>query len=280
MVFLGLAILVFVLTWLQSPTKEPFGEMQSDDAFFVRMTKPDLYARKVADELNYPSDYRDFYYSNVKDPTAEQASILKILCGKADELIQDFGFEGLLEVPWKFKVIRENIENGFPHTLGDTIYIPERLIYKINSSSDLGVVKTLIHERIHLYQKTHVKETQELIKKWGFKPSKMRDELQRNNPDLDGVNYSYQDHVIYQRYKSAKPSSLMDSEVIAVDSKMDEKPIRNAATLGFPGFIEQFEHPLEIMACLLAEMIVQGEKGISGHEHNEKVVILRAWLKI
>jgi len=273
-----LVVVVFFLTWLQSPSKEPFGELSPVDDFFMRMSKPDLYARQVADELKFPSDYRDFYYSNVKEPTAEQASILRILCTKADELIRDYGFKDLLDVPWKFKIIADSrVENGFPHTLGDTIYISDSVLNQINSSSDLSVVKTLIHERIHLYQKANGTRTSDLIKKWGFKPSKMRDELQRNNPDLDGINYSYKDYVILQRYKSPKPSSLLDSDVVIVDQKMDETPVISAALLGFPGFIKQFEHPLEIMACLLAELIVNGDKGFI---ENEKVVILRKWLKI
>ena len=277
-VALVLAGVIFVISKLSAPSKEPFEDVNPADDYFLRMSKPDLHARGLRD-MQFTSDYREFYFANVSDPTPEQASILRILCSQADGLIRDIGFTALLDIPWNFKMIPDDVENGYPHTLGNTIYIPRRLLDSINTDDSSDIVQTLIHERIHLFQRARPNETEILVGLWGFVGSTYVDGLQRNNPDLNGVNYIYQGSVIVQKYNSPRTSSLMDSKVVAINKDADfETPIKNATVLGFPYVVKQFEHPYEIMADLLAYIIVHQETLDDVIKHNSKVITFFDWM--
>ncbi len=278
-VAIALAGIIYIISKFNAPTREPFEDVNPMGDFFMRISKPDLYARNLGN-MKYTSDYREFYFGNTSDPSPEQTSILKVFCYKADDLIKDSGFSALLDIPWNFKMINDNIENGFPHTIKDVIYLPKKLLDRINNSRNEDIIQTLIHERIHLFQRAHPNETEILIGLWGFVGSPYVDELQRNNPDLNGINYSYQGSVILQKYNSPKPSSLMDSAVVAMNKDKDfESPIKSATVLGFPNVVKQFEHPYEIMADLLAYIIVHLETLDENIKNNNKVLILYDWLR-
>jgi len=277
-VALVLAGIIFLISNLSAPSKEPFEDVNPVGDFFLRMSKPDLHARGLRD-MHFTSDYKDFYFSNISEPTPEQVSILRILCSQADGLIRDIGFTALLDIPWNFKMIPDDLENGYPHTLGNTIYIPKRLLDSINTEKSEEVVQTLIHERIHLFQRSRPNETEILVGLWGFVGSTYVDGLQRNNPDLNGINYIYQGSVILQKYNSPRPSSLMDSIVVAINKDVDfETPIKNATVLGFPYTVRQFEHPYEIMADLLAYIIVHQEALDDVIKQNSKVITFFDWM--
>jgi len=101
------------------------------------------------------------------------------------------GHSTLAEIPWKIAVVRDNIENGFPHTIGDIICLPRGLAVddctrtlddgtSSSSSSSSScreekaaerqrhpaavealkrVLSVLVHEKIHVYQRMYPEQT-------------------------------------------------------------------------------------------------------------------------
>ena len=123
-------------------------------------------------------------------------------------------YDLLTRIPWKIAVVRDYIENGYPHTLGDIICLPESFVaqcYRLMAGSTPmqaidgspkkdtaldSILETLIHEKLHVLQRQYPDQTALYIEdKFGLKPSdripthslpswvKART---RSNPDLDG----------------------------------------------------------------------------------------------
>lgn len=57
----------------------------------------------------------------------------------------------IMSMPWKFVLTNNTIEYGLPHTRGGIIFIPISIFNNIEPE----IIRTLIHEKIHVYQKLH-----------------------------------------------------------------------------------------------------------------------------
>ena len=157
----------------------------------------------------------------------------------------------LESVPWNVALVGGDVENGWPHTHGDVIFIPQGL------QPDACV---LAHERVHVYQRLQPLQANDLIcNYWGYAPYCSRQRFRpdagvalRSNPDLNSLLYSWNGHVRAQVYRSARPQSLADSHVLALVTPPSSalRDARDAPQL--PHCVRQTEHPFEIMACLLA----------------------------
>lgn len=246
------------------------------DSYFERMSDSDLIARGLDARKTTKYHYKDIYHMSTKTPLAYQQKRIDILLKIAYEKLD--GYKILKALPWKIKIIPKSIENGFPHTLKDTIYIHESLLFRENINS---IVETLIHEKIHVFQRAYPTLTQDLVRNiWGFQPSDYKDVLQRNNPDLDGINYVMHNQVIIQRYNSEHPRNLADSSVFAIDLRSSTPlftSIKSATFLGFPHVVKQFEHPYEIMACLIA-MLITNPDILNIYADNKNVLATHKWI--
>jgi hypothetical protein len=115
-------------------------------------------------------------------------------------LYSDFfdGYKASL-IPWKIGCIKSDLyEDGLPHTRLDTIII--------NKNTDL---LTLLHEKIHIYQKKYKKDTKKYLS--FFTKLKKREESDRirANPDID--QWIYKDHKrIYQTIYVKNPKNIED----------------------------------------------------------------------
>jgi len=208
--------------------------------FFERMTHFDLIAR--GHQGLTPREYKKLYFDLVKPLSKDE---VHEITREADVYLSKYPI--IKNIEWNLFLSSDRIEGGYPHTLDQNIYIP---------SSNVDT-ETLIHEKIHVFQRMYPELTDRLIRKWGFTKSRMRDRhpLQRNNPDITYHNYDYNGWVIFQKYNSKIPQSLASSHVVAIDNHGKEKEIRNAKQMGFPSYVKQLEHPYEIMACMLAHII-------------------------
>jgi hypothetical protein len=145
----------------------------------------------------------------------------------------------------------DDIERDFPHTFGDVIMISA---YLLQSESTHKLITTLIHEKIHVYQRMYPLETNVLVQKvWGYKMFGLRNhfKLARNNPDLNGIVYGTNGAVL-QMYNSSTPSSISDSDIKMVVMN-PYKIVRSS---------EQHEHPYERMAYQLSDIITNKNKDV------------------
>jgi len=129
---------------------------------------------------------------------------------------------------WKFALIGEVYEEGFPHTRTDIIFLSPKII----NYNETDLTTILIHESIHIYQRYNKTDMNKYLQDKGYTVSRRRDSepFIRANPDLD--EYIYKDKTgteLLYLYKSSMPTSIND--II---------PSKN-------------EHPFEIMAYEISE---------------------------
>lgn len=136
---------------------------------------------------------------------------------------------------WKIGCVKGKIyENGLPHTRIDTIILSKE---HLETYDDDKLIKLLIHEKIHVYQKMFPNDVQLYIKLNGFVPIKKREmnDNIRANPDLD--NWIYKDK---------------DSNIYKAQYKKDPKTIRDV--IYFPSDSQLYEHPYETMAITIENL--------------------------
>lgn len=252
------------LTDFTTLSKDKLRHLVYDTAvsYFDNLSPLDLMARSQSSIEAYKSAYKNA----VVPFTTEEMKHLRELISKANNLFDNAGFSNLRVIPWSFVKINKKIENGYPHTLADVIVISDALL----KQSDADVIQTLIHEKIHVYQRNNPSVVLEIFRDMGLRPLGS-DEMRRidisiikrlrANPDLDKLLYVHEPsgYVMAQVYTTMRPDSISDSKTIMFflnDGGLKSATVASNEAIGLPGAIRcQLEHPHEIMACLLAEII-------------------------
>jgi hypothetical protein len=215
------------------------------------LNKEELYEYLKKDEDNYIKNFsnKDLtvrnvnnineYYDNIKkaciDINEDSIRILNECIHKANNKLNKYkciGFDGskCANIQWKIGLINNNLyEEGFPHTRNNLIIIPKS---SLNNKESL--INTLIHEKIHVYQKTYPQDIIEYLNTNGFTKYKLRSSFNniintRSNPDMDEWIYKNKDNQIMIAEYNDNPKSIMDINI---------KPNNNS----------KYEHPFEYMA--------------------------------
>ena len=206
--------------------------IDDNDDYYKNFSNLDLKVRKV--------NNLDEYYNNIRKSSIDidetSMNILNNCINKANKKLRNYsciGFDGnkCADIEWNIGLVKDKLyEEGYPHTRHNLIIIPS---YLLNSKSQL--INTLIHEKIHVYQKTYPEDIEKYLKANGFTKYKLRSEYNRmdnntrSNPDMDKWIYkNNKDEIMLTEYMD-NPNSIMDVKT---------KPINNT----------KFEHPFEFMA--------------------------------
>jgi hypothetical protein len=217
--------------------------LEDADNYVQSMSKSDLHARKITCEEAYRLQG---YYATL-DPSSEQLSILQKACQEADNFfatfivsniqnsnrnvyIEDikvigyFDSEKAKNIPWNFILVKNDYEQGLPHTRDKYIIIHPSLLTR----SLKEIVSTLIHEKVHVYQRKYRKEdsyikaeetngklTDYMVSKMGFQKIKKRSDVScdiRANPDIDEWIYKNPktNKEMYLCYRSGQPTGIED----------------------------------------------------------------------
>lgn len=212
-----------------SPTEVRDFIQNDGDGYIRSLTQPDLHARKCKTHDEYKSRVFESVATIVTDQQRE-------LLEKAITTVNGFSKLAPLSsskfhsIPWKVAVMEGNIyEEGLPHTRADIIFITRNMIEQSPS-----LASTLLHEKVHVYQRLYPEDIQTWMEKHGFVASARRNTqpLARSNPDLDDWIYTKSDTQtpMIAFYNSEKPAGITD------------------VTLTNPAY----EHPYELMAYQLA----------------------------
>lgn len=212
--------------------------LDDKDKYVQNMSSSDLYARKV----ECREEYRLKSYYSVIDFNPAQKEIVNRACKEADRFFDSlispsssqlgsikgiayFDAKKAKELTWVFALIKDDgYEEGLPHTRDMYIFITPQLIEKDFKT----LVRTLIHEKIHIYQRkyrnekakidgveTEVYLTDYMVDNLGYKKVKKRKDMTcdiRANPDLDEWIYSdpKTGGNMYLCYRSGKPVGITD----------------------------------------------------------------------
>lgn len=164
------------------------------DGHIRSLNKKDLVDRKC----NYRQEYKNIYLENIGEFSDEHKNILREYSKEATKFLNSIKSpyidnKKMKSIPWKFAMTNHAIELGLPHTRGDIIFIP---VCKLNGTRE-KMIRTLIHEKIHIYQRMYPHLFINVLSKMGYKKlGKLNNEEILKNPDTDNSIYLHPDGTI------------------------------------------------------------------------------------
>lgn len=199
--------------------------------YFERFSSVDLSSRSC-------KDCRQDYASSLRELTHDERAFIEPACIEAMKHLSKYPRLHRLFSRDRILVF-ESGEYPFPHTHGDVIMMPRVMIVRNEWEDTRDMAKLLIHELIHIFQRKYPAETNVLlVSVWGNKirfprnPKVAQDPMWRSNPDVNDI--------VYQ----------------------DEQGEFIVPLVGIQGkLIDSRDHPYEIMAYRLADIITGVHKG-------------------
>lgn len=196
---------------------------EDKDKYVQKMSEVDLYARKSKSA----SEYIDKAMRCTTSFSDIEKAKLSRCAYKADKFLRSYKYNNTIDckeiakIQWKFAITQKSgsyeYEEGLPHTRSDVIFLSK---YTINdeiakSTDDNVLTSTLIHEKVHIFQRYNDKVMSDMIKKTHTVVDVQDKELlklKRCNPDTDDKNYYDNIHkeVMLFVYTSSTPKGIND----------------------------------------------------------------------
>ena len=208
--------------------------LKEDRDYYVSgLSTYDLYARKTTSVKKYLEDIQSLASSF----TDKDMEILNKCTTIADDLLRNINsnymndiiyakfinFKDIANIKWVFSKTENDdelsYEGGFPHTRKNIIFLSDKVL--INDEDEL--VKVLIHEKIHIYQRNNSDLFKSIIMNMGYievtdnmiaNNSELIRQIKyrRSNPDINKQIYknTSTNKILICFYKSDKPSSISD----------------------------------------------------------------------
>lgn len=204
--------------------------LSTKDMFFESFFDYDYYARQIKTF----EEYLPLIQASVDDFTEDEKIKLQKCTAICDHYLQYVtfpGFDGVKasNIVWNLGKVKGTLyEYGLPHTrLRNLIVLPDTNINEDNNQ----LIRTLIHEKIHLYQQQYPEEVQIYLNKSNLVKYKKREynDFIRVNPDLD--DWIYKDRTtgfLYDKaqYNSKYPRNILD---VKTTNQLYEHPFEKMA---------------------------------------------------
>lgn len=242
-----------------------FKNITNSSDFFNNMNSSDLLVRKS----NNMNEYLKKYQIGYRVFSMQQKTILANIVNIIDKkIIKYINFKN---IKWIFVKIDTNLENSFPHTIENVIVLSNNFFnYSFESQ-----INTIIHEKVHIYQRMYPEYINILYSKWGFKKTDITLNNNRNNPDIK-YYYSYNNNLLIQLYIN-NPLELYDSKTYFINLENNNKIIIDKNIIkqyNLPDiYINKLEHPSEIMAEIISLYLTN-----SYHKNDKWIIILKEWM--
>lgn len=207
------------------------------DNYYNSISKYNLKFRNIENRQDFLNNIHTFLY----ECNNKEKNIISKAIQKANDCLKTITYPGfyykkLQHSPWLIGCSKSsNYEFGYPHTRYNVIILNYNNIY------DKNLYKTLIHERVHIYQKLFPDDIQEFLTHYNFKKIKVQNQYDRANPDTD--NYIYQkDNIIFEcKIESPYINNFYDFN-------------NNELQLICTNNSDKYEHPYEFMAYEISEL--------------------------
>lgn len=231
---------------------------KDNDGYVRNLTELDLHARNVKTHIDYLNNIDDTTVSFTDD----EKKLLVKCANNADKYLRDEKFAELnygkhldgkqiAGIKWVFantytnysKDIIKEYEQGLPHTRENIILLSKNVL-KYN---ELDLTSTLIHEKIHIYQRYNPAIFDNIIKEMGLKELDKKSfrhaKYIRSNPDTNNKLY-------YVKPVAASGTKDYDEDKVMVCLYRNDKP-NSINDVKHKNFAE--EHPYEKIAYEVAE---------------------------
>jgi len=171
--------------------KELKNILLKNDDFYSTLFPVDLEARHVTSI----SDYKDKIRSVVTEFSFLEKIILVVCMFRADQKLKNIsekyfdGKKAVQDIEWRIGCVEgREYEYGLPHTVGTTIIFTKEMM---EDYSWTDLIDTLVHEKVHLYQKRYPEDVDRYLSEKGFVVDKKRSEADRirANPDINQTVY-------------------------------------------------------------------------------------------
>jgi len=184
--------------------------IQDNDNYYKTFTQKDMNVRKIQSV----DEYHAYIQQSVGDFTRTQKQNITESIRKADSFFSQLNFpavdnDKILNICWVIGCINGNLyEGGLPHTRINVILLPGDMLN--NMSPDL--TKTLIHEKIHVYQKLFPEDMKKYFTSKGLYVTGKRDisDNIRANPDSDEYIYKDCKGILYALDYISDPKHIED----------------------------------------------------------------------
>jgi len=202
--------------------------LSDSDTYAYNLSQWDLIARKV----DSSDTYKIIAANSCIDFTESQKSRFKSAIIAADKFFNKYGYPKIADIPWVIAITGGSVyEDGLSHTRENIIFVSNNI-----TETHENLTKTLIHEKIHIYERQYPADVNKLLKDNKFTRVKRRYGIPRirANPDLDDW--------IYLNEKTGK-------ELIALYSSDNPHNITDIVLTDLA-----YEHPYEFIAYKIAEL--------------------------
>lgn len=186
------------------------------DHYVQSMSSADLHARKAKTALEYINRISQCNKNEtLLDPN--DISLISKCALKADKFLEKYVYKSVIygrdiaAIPWKFAIVCDDYEDGFPHTRQDIIFLTRKSI-KTNEDT---LTSLLIHEKTHIFQRYNPQFMDWFLASAGYAVVTYANDpkykgLVRSNPDINHKVYIYNGRELVYLYKSAFPSGIND----------------------------------------------------------------------
>ena len=262
--------------------------------YFNNFTSIDLKLR------NIDSNIKEFYFNNVLNYNQEEKDALTWIIEQIN--IKD----SFMNEDWNFVKFRD-LENNFPHTHLKYIFLSQKqvndIVYNYRKKSKISgmryLINTIIHEKVHVYQRLYPEKFDELYKLWNFsKPKNIYNiekfkNLVRNNPDSDKSYYVYSfddTHILMNALYNSDAKNIGDTKYIGLYlDKIDDntyinktnivKELKNIQEYNylFGNISQNYYHPNEISAELIAAYYME-KLNNSFNQNSRAYNLLKNWI--
>lgn len=192
----SISISVILFLFLQTrpyflDRKELGNVLLKNDDFYATFFQDDLEARHVSSI----SEYKDKIRSSITEFSFLEKIILVVCMFSADHKLKKIreqyfdGEKAVQDVEWRIGCVEgREYEYGLPHTVGSTIIFTKEMM---TDYSWKDLIDTLVHEKVHLYQKRYPDDIDRYLSEKGFVADKKRSDSDRirANPDINQTVY-------------------------------------------------------------------------------------------
>lgn len=207
--------------------------INDSDNYYDKFTDLDLSVRNVKSV----QEYKKKIFNSPITIDDELKNIINKQCNLIDLTLKKYkiqGFDGdkASKIGWNIGIVNDKeYEFGLSHTRKNVIIIPKYLI------TMQRLFNTLIHEKIHVYQKLYPEDMEIYLKNNNFKKiSNINKKYIRANPDITNDIYVNKENKLLICQYNSNPQNISDVTIYPINE-------------------DKYEHPYEYMAYTLEKEI-------------------------